>query len=438
MSKLSKCCCECCIEPEELPDITIANMTGGSWIASECCYVKRFTFNQTPTTTTACTAVFEQSQFSASAEVDVYSIKNVVPPVFTSQQPFPLDIEHCCPVGSDLAGSYTANCHGIRQKVMKVGYRPAYIDVRASKQDIQCGENPGCKFILSADYVYYYETLILEEEDYEEGWDFEVNPANSCWTQNGGTLTPPCSKTLDPLSNTFDCSSTLNPSLLKTFKFTKVLTFDAWPVGDDAVFNSEAYPAEGCEPAICDSGEYDTQVCLSATGQECTYQCQEATIYTDEVTVPNFCGSFATQYVMECGGEFPVITAVTNTAIDSRTCPGIFRGALAYPADTSGLCDDSSSCFRLAVNDVELLDPRGQADQQTIPDGAYYLTDFPCFVDNETCDWQDDPCGGGFLRTFPYFLAFYTDVKSYAYSTTCTKTTQSVCVNAPTWTITFA
>ena len=432
MGTMGQCCCDCeCLPVGELPSVSITGMTGGDWVHTPCCSTKIFTFKTTPTASTACLASHHVASFSTMLEADIYATTNVKPPLFSTEQAFPLPLEYCCESGGTFAGTLTASCSGSEEQRLKVTYRPKHIEVKASRQIVNCNGVETCKLVLSTDYVYEYGYLEMAVFGGSSSWEVAAGIENECFVQGDPVLG--CEDSGEVLPDEFDCTTPVAMTL--TFRFTRVKTYDAWPTGLE-VFNNDAIPEEGCSIEICNREEYQTQVCISATGSTCPYDCAPANVVEQTWRDDNRCNGLQQQYIFSgCGTPFPTVDFIGDNEPDDRLCPEISRMVLDF---VEGSCDSSvtgytrcgfgtrtAGAFTLSSNEYTPGDIIGGyagciIGPNPYPSDCQFLS--PCGVD-------------GFAES--RFLTFFPDVTDYNYTSTCTNTTQSLCVNAPTWTIIF-
>lgn len=446
MGRIGKCCCVCeCLQLGELPNISISNMTGGAWIQSECCWTKTFTFNTTPATTTVCAPIHSKSDFSVSCEADIYAMRGPTPPLFLDDcQDFPLPLEYCCDSSPTLIGSRESQCHGTWQQRMRVSYRPKNIVVKVSRQNYSCDGQQTCKLVIFATYNYQYNFIEMTESDFDSSYSVEDNASEPCFQQGDSLTALPCSESLRGLSASFDCTTALDTDLFG-FGFTRVKTYDSWPTGAVTFNNSDLMP-ENCDAPICKDDDFITQFCIQITGDECKFNCANGTLTTETITPINRCNGPFNQYAFTCTEDLPVIVACGKNDEDTRSCGSVTRGKIVFQSGDYPNCDDENTCDNLnilfnASSELPYLFYNtnfGLADT-----GFYSPVILPCIESNPaspaSCAWGDDPCGGSYARDgFPFFTQWFDDITSYSYSGTCVNTTQSVCINAPSWTITFA
>jgi len=435
MGKLGGCCCACeCLEVGDLPSISISGMTGGSWVASTCCWTKTFTFNTTQTTTTTCLASHSVQSYEATLEADVYIMDKKTPPLFLTEQDFPLPLEYCCDSGQTFIGTATASCSGTLESKVKISYRPKEIVVRASKQSVTCNGSTSCKLVLSTSYVYEYGYFEMTELGSGSEYAVEADPNSSCFEQ---TTVPAslCSGSESNPADSFDCTTAV--LLLQEFSFNRVKIYDAWPTGS-VVINNDAIPDEGCEVEICNEQDYANQVCLSATGEGCGYDCTPGELVEQTWRPENACDGLQEQYVYsDCDSPFPTIDIYTDNEPDTRLCDELTRTAIDFPADDQcAATEEPTRC--LFVPQVGGLFNGASTELDPPYLGIGSLGD--CIVGKtpfpSSC-YYDDPCGDDAVG-WPRFGEKFLDVTTYNYTQTCTNTTQSLCINAPTWTIVFA
>ncbi len=441
-----RCCCgECeCLAVGDLPNISISGMTGGAWQQTECCWTKTFTFNTAQAVTTVCLPVHSKSDYTVTCEADIYAMRAPLPPLFLDAcEDWPLPIEYCCTQDAPyLIGSREATCKGTWQQRMRVSYKAKDIVVKASRQNYSCDGVPACKLVLYATYNYEYNFLVMTEEDSDTSYSVVAAENQSCVQQ--GDPFPDCSEALTEPSVSFDCTTPLGTSQFG-ISFTRVKIYDAWPTGAVQFTNSDVLP-EGCSTPICNDDDFATQACIQITGDQCKFACPVGTLTTSSITPPNICDDTFIQYAFTCLGPFSTVEACTETAGDDRECSSISRGVIAFPGGDYPDCENEHQCNGFGIT---WEDPysygffNNNTTGGTIPAGFFAPLVLPCieYVDPAPteCQWGDDPCGGNFARdSFPFFTNWFDDITSYSYSATCSNTTQSLCINAPSWTITFA
>jgi hypothetical protein len=435
MGTMGRCCCPCeCLPAGELPSVSITGMTGGDWVDTPCCSTKIFTFNTTPATSTTCLASHHVASYSTTLEADIYATTNAKPPLFSTEQTFPLPLEYCCESGGTFAGTLSASCSGSEEQKLKVTYRPKHIEVRASRQAVTCDGVTTCKLVLSTDYVYDYGYQEMVISGNARSWEVVAGTENECFVQGDPVFG--CEDNDETLPGEFDCDTPVAMTL--TFRFTRVKTYDAWPTGPE-VFNNDAIPDEGCAIEICNREEYQTQVCISATGSTCPYNCIPASVVEQTWRGVNGCDGLQEQYIFSgCDTPFPTVDFIGDNEPDDRLCPEISRMVLDF---VEGSCDSSITRYaRCGLGSTTAAYFTILSNEFTPGDGTQSDTFGGCIVGPqpypEDCQFLS-PCGlDGFAVS--RFGTLFGDVTDYSYTSTCTNTTQSLCVNAPTWTIIFA
>jgi len=436
-------CCGCdCLTLEQLPSITIEGMTGGSWEQSTCCWTKTFTFNTAQTTTTTCLPSHSIQSFQTDVKANIYITNAATPPTFTSEQSFPLPLQYCCESGKNLIGSLEASCgESIEQKV-KVSYRRKKVQVRLSRQNITCNGVDSCKLVLSTSYVYEYGFLPLTK--YTSTGSLAVTAASglTCFEQNTSSGILPCSGSYSNTSGDFDC--TTPTAFSAEYAFTRVKFYDAWPTGTVTINNS-SIPESGCTIPLCNNTNYETQLCLSATGSDCTYSCPPMELVEQSWRPLNSCANLQTQYVYQgCNTPFPTVDFYTDDQPDFRLCPQQTRTALKLPSSTPDnqcnsnrypACYYGGSTQNSSSLALQIPSYFGSLSSTLIPPWFSYYCISPKNPGPSSC-YYSDPCGNPFFA-FKYGQSF-GDVTDYNYTNVCTNTTQNLCIQAPTWTITFA
>ena len=449
MGGIGRCCCgECeCLTLEELPNISISGMTGGIWQETECCWIKTFTFNSPQAVTTTCLPVHSKSDYTAICEADIYAVKSPLPPLFEGEcQEWPLPLEYCCSSDAPyLLASREATCMGTWQQRMRVSYKAKDIVVKASRQNVTCNGVTECRLVLYATYNYEYNFLVMTEEQSDTSYSITTSENQSCVQQ--GDPDPPCSEELVEPSVSFDCTTPLDTGLFG-FSFSRVKIYDSWPTGAVQFTNADVLE-EGCSTPICNEDEFITQACIQITGDQCKFTCPVGTLTTEQITPRNVCDAPFNQYAFECLGAFTIVTSCGHDEGDDRTCTPITRGKIYYPPVDNLICQDEHQCQGFGIT-WEDPNAYGFFNNNQVPlvgdlfvDGFYPGFVVPCIASADPlpaeCQWGDDPCGGDFARNnFPFFDSYFDDITAYSYSATCSNTTQSLCVNAPSWTITFA
>ena len=432
MGSMGRCCCPCeCLELAELPSISITGMTGGDWVATDCCWTKTFTFNASQATTTVCTGLVDDSALETIVEADIYYLKARTPPEFSSEQDFPLPLQYCCASSPQLAGTLVAKCKFIDHAKLKVSYRRKDIVVRASKQNVVCDGVSQCKLVLSTDYRYEYASVVLSDSVGDQ--ELTATATGVCFDYYDD---PPaiCNFEYDGNEPLIDCSGDIQLGAgSQVFSFTRIKQYDEWPEGDE-VFNNESYLPSGCEITICSGDSFVNQVCISALPTAYCFDCGAATIVEETFRPVNQCDGLQEQYIYSgCGTPFPTVDFLGDNEPDSRLCSEITRNVLLIAPPNTGGCAAYTSCegtninvssaFRISKGGSEFLE----------------LGDFCVGGANPPpteCKYFN-PCGGDSF--FPFLSGIgFLDVTNYSYTKTCNGVERSVCVNAPSWTITFA
>lgn len=432
MGSFGRSCCVCeCLAFAELPSITIAGMTGGDWVATDCCWTKTFTFNASQATTTVCTDLVDDSTLETILEADIYYLKARTPPEFSSEQDFPLPLQYCCASSPQLAGTLVAKCKFIQQSKLKVSYKRKDIIVRASRQNVVCDGVPECKLVLSTDYRFEYSSVVLSDEVGDQ--ELTATATGECFDYYDD---PPalCNFEYDGNEPEIDCSGDIQLGEgASVFAFTRIKHYDEWPEGDE-VFNNESYLAEGCEVTICSNDEFINQVCISALPTNFCFECGEASIVEETFRPINQCDGLQEQYIYSgCGTPFPTVDFLGDDEPDSRLCNEITRNVLSVGPPNDTTCLTYTSCLGTDSNVASAFSvAKGGAEFLTLGDYCVGGASPP-----PTACKYTNPCGGDSLLPFLSGVGFL-DVTNYSYTTACNGGQRSVCVNAPTWTITFA
>jgi hypothetical protein len=440
-------CCGCdCLEQADLPNISINGMTGGAWQQSTCCWTKTFTFNTQPTTSTTCLPVHHSSSYQTIIDGDIYIMHNNKAPLFSSQQSFPLPLEYCCDSGQTFIGTFNRRCSFKQEYRMKISFRPKKIVVRLSKQIVDCNGVQSCKFILSTSYVYEYGSLVIggTVKGPVNGYAIEVDPNSQCWEQNTDPFLLPCVVDDDGEEEVeFDCTTPL--PMITEFSFNRVKLYDQWPTGAVPINNQAVLPS-GCEIELCNEEEFATQVCLSATGSGCPYNCNAPQVIEQTWRPRNECDGYQEQYVYSSCDPALVVQIVERNP-DARLCPEMSRMALQSAASQPPECflellGDIFTCGTISnCNYLYNLDP---PYPDSLDDPCLGPAGDPsrgCIIPKDPLptgcpdNFINDPCGDPFF--WHYYSHSFPDITNYSYTSTCNNTTQQFCINAPTWTIIF-
>lgn len=426
MGKIGKCCCTCeCLTLEELPSITIAGMTSGSWVETECCWIKTFSFTTQPATVTICTDPVLDESVETILNSDHYIFKAPLPPLFTEEQDFPLPLEYCCEADPVLVGTKEAKCRFFVQTKLKVSYRPKEIEVKASRQVVNCDGVESCKLVLVANYKYDLNTIELQDAGGDDAFSTAHDQNAVCFEYQDD---PPaiCSDDYtDPFGPDIDCGDDLFlPSTV--VMFTRVKIYDQWPTGSE-LFDNSAVLDEGCDLSICSDDEFNESICIIAQPGDSGFDCPAGVLAEQTFRPANQCDPISQQYIYTCG-EIPTVVNVGQNEPDDRLCPEFSRTYLSIPAQDS-LCENKTIC--LSSNSST----SGFFQQALLNVNA----SIPCVVGISPppaeCS-HEDPCGNTWGGVF--YGSGFDDVTSYSYTRTINNNTRSVCISAPTWTIVFA
>lgn len=426
-------CCGCnCLTAEELPNISITGMTGGAWTEDECCWSRTFTFNTTQPVTTVCSSAVDDISVEAIIQADIYYTHNPNPKNFTSYQEPPFSLEYCCESGPTKAGTIESKCKYSYQSKLKLSYRRKNIVVKASRQQVTCNGAPECKLVLSVNYYYDWNALMLSDSGADEA--ITAAAQGTCFEYDA---TPPklCNESYgDPFSPSIDCESNLFlPGPSQPVFFTRIKIYDEWPQGSVTFDNTDVLP-EGCQVPLCTDDEFNTQACFVANpGSNIPCTCLPGQLVEQTWRPDNTCNGFLSWVVYTCGNP---VTAdfYSDEVVDNRLCPEFTRTVIQYPTPDGG-CGPYTKCSGTTTNVRSVF----ELSVLTTSDAFFTLGKY-CVEGVSpppTGCYYPGVCNQPGLDVSKFGTGFL-DVTSYVYNKTCNSQSRTLCINAPSWIITFA
>lgn len=295
MSKLGKCCCDCCIDPTEMPwtTVTLKNQltgctTGGGYSPptstferTNCCYTA--TFNVSCDWEYTC-GLWASQTGTFSFGVDQYKPKVAyVGPGDTASCP-------CVLVQSrTVAGTVTGRVNFFNRR------RLSSIQITVGKTLVQCAEDasPVCRFYIAT--TYNYEVCeSISGMCFAPDWDIDytctgIYRDTECSITNSWTSTSPyptCTDIMNSLNVFGECTEG-GGGQTTSYSFDRIKFYDALP-GTDVTIGSGDKP-----PASC---------CTSKTSCQPTQRPCGTTGNYDECT-PNLSAYSGAEFPAFCGCE---------------------------------------------------------------------------------------------------------------------------------------
>lgn len=262
MGKLTTCCCDCCIEPAEMPYTTVTLKAplgcldpGGGIGAGEdpeypvanferqgCCYVADFDIGCQEWIYN-CKLMAKQT-ISASYSRDEYQSK--VPYVAYGVEP---DCD--CIKTQTIAGTVTET----HRAFLAARHRLESLSVIVGKALVQCDgdESPSCKFFIAVNYRFEGDVTLLAQGN---SLDAKINAQTDCTGHyRNGDCSITSSKSTSTGWDSDSCPPTetiasqfANPLLPGAMGrvFTRIKLYDTLPSGIDVSINDADFPPVNC------------------------------------------------------------------------------------------------------------------------------------------------------------------------------------------------
>lgn len=475
MAKLTKCCCGCeCLLAEDLPDVAITNHTGGGW-TGECCFEQIFTPNTTPSWSKSCTGLLYEASVSEQCITEHWTQANFAYrgfEYFTGDDCNTIPEDYCCPGAYEKIATTTTNGEWVDNGFMALWKRPKHIIVRISREEVNCdevqGQTGGCKLVIRSRYVYEYKTKFyrnelnwswqsvdLHNQDcFEIDQDFVIEESiPTPITCNDVALSPPTSA--DPCMSSGE------------FYFDRVRYYDNMPTGSIDFTNIHI---PGCTANACDYSPYNY------ASSVCIYSPSAPIIPGIDVNGGCFfdqpCYCTETVFQVEsthtygptiCGGENVMITSfggcdmvpcipflcdviLTECDLDQYECP-----ASSYTSNCSSFDIDPenpATCYRqgfgFALGDFNACgcsNSLGGVGEDPPPYNRTVFCDDPTSCNTTCCQYFDDcECCHPDGRCRQIHAGYWWQtVAEHTRTQTCSGfSSQSICTNAPSWTITLS
>lgn len=462
MGKIGNCCCEteCCVDiTAELPTITMSGMTASSWSGTGCCREMTLTPTSTPAWTCTKTSPIWTAEFKRDRTKEYHA--PIVPyrREYLSN-PCPLTQDHCCPQGEVLIGTVTESQTTSITVNYKVRYKLLAIIVKYSKQNVTCDGVEECRYVVQSTYRYSYQYQITKVTGFSASVTSTVESA--CFSlsdvaEQGHTFT------VDEPAPTDDCTAwnnnsqsgiTVLASGSGTIDFDRIKYYLAPPTGSISFSNTDL---QVCSDTSCNTdGNYVTQVCIysisnASTARPCWCAGVTQDFYDEECSLEavNPCnGSGFGEYTIYTGCE-----GEEGCLVGFGTC---FENDLPacdlYPAQCSEItlpdeCDDPTRILYWTIGGVSSAIMECCKACGTTTCGQYPFQPFDCSDENNCdpdCCFQTPDCPNcnifmtGCYTKFGQTTAWNSITEDTVTITCGTETQRSVCINAPTWTITLS
>lgn len=489
MGGIGRCCCTCdCLPVEDLPSVSISGWTGQGWTGT-CCYEQIFTPNTPFAWTKNCSGLLYDGTVTQNCVTEHYA---VLTPDYRGYEISPggcdtLPEDFCCPEAVEHVATTETDFETKANSFFVLWRRPKQIIVRVSQEQVDCrgveGQTGGCKIVIRSRYVYesvsivyqYSSTQIDQSVEMINTTCFEVDNRYIVDVNHAPELTcqdiPNDPDDVTIVQGFVSCKKTLD------FYFDRVRYYDDMPEGNVQFTNSDV---PGCEATSCD---YEP---LNFTSQVCIYgPTQEIRDYTSSVyqgpcdfTPPCYCFENPTESAysisfpeLTCNLDFanvrtgcfndpcsvPACAALTGEICGNPgdpvptydcpellevnqfeyICPTAFRSVGAFSSGCNEIENDESNQLTyigcgcsssVSGNQAETISPFFDVSDcfegNCNPDCCRVFDDCPCC--EPECKPKYEP-GGQPLIT------------SHSITFSCSGITpQSVCTNAPSWTITLA
>lgn len=470
MGTLTKCCCaECdCLSVEDLPSVSITNHTGGGWTGA-CCFQQVFTPNTTPNWSKYCTDLLYETSV---AEQCITEHWRVLGNDYRGYEFFPdgcseLPNDYCCPGGKEKIATTTTNWTWSSNAFMAVWIRPKHIIVQVSREQVDCdgveGQQSGCKIVIRSRYVYETQSKIYGNSNstleqtvqmhnttcFEVNSDFEISPETpTVITCSDVPASPPASG---------DCR------YFADFYFDRVKYYANMPTGGITFQNTDV---PGCNSETCDYSPYNylTSACIFSPSETSPLGCVSQPCYCYETVLqtnqsfnqgPVVCGFTGDIFELQGCFEEPCNPMLCETVLTN--CPDVGRQSYECPNSTYTMNqigyymnpENPATCLVQGIGSNGVRSGLIGCGYNRSIEGIggllppYYLTELcngqPC--NSDCCYFIDEcPCCFAEGQCLPkYSNEYFSTVITHTRSQSCSGVSQeSICTNAPTWTITLA
>jgi hypothetical protein len=482
MGSMGNCCCSCaCLPIEDLPAVAISGYTGGGWTGS-CCYEQTFAPNTTPSWTKSCSGLLYDGTVTQNCVTQHYAI---LTPNYRGYEISPggcdtLPDDFCCPDSAEHVATTVTDFETKASAFFALWRRPKRIIVRISQEEVDCegieGETGGCKIVIRSRFVYDAVSMIFQHRSTKI--DQSVEMINTtCFELDDRYIVdvnPDPAPTCDDIPNDPDDVSHVNCKQSTTFYFDRVQYFEEMPAGD-VDFENEDIP--GCEASSCSYEPYNyaSSVCVFGPTQE--IRDYSSSVYDGpcEFTPPCYCSEsvvesgFSVGFPdLQCNLDFAnVRTGCFNEPCSVPACAALTGEICVNPGDPVPVFDCPEI---LEVNGFDYICPTAFRETGAFSSGCNEITDdesgqltyIGCGCSNsvsgnqlenikpffDISDCFEGNCSGDCCREFDdcpccppeckpkYYSEGQPVITSHSITQTCSGiTSQSICTNAPTWTI---
>ena len=485
MGGIGRCCCACeCLPIEDLPTVTISGYTGGGWSGS-CCYEQTFTPNTTPSWSKNCSGLLYDGTVTQNCVTQHYAI---LTPNYRGYEISPggcdtLPDDFCCPDSAEHVATTVTDFETKASAFFALWRRPKNIIVRISQEEVDCegveGQAGGCKIVIRSRFVYESVSMVFQHRSTKI--DQSVEMINTtCFEVDDRYIVdvnPDPAPTCEDIPSDPSNVSVFNCKKTGVFYFDRVKYFEEMPVGGVEFENGDI---PGCEASSCDYEplNYASQVCVFGPTQE--IRDYSSTIYDGacEFTPPCYCSEsvvesgFSVGFPdLQCNLDFAnVRTGCFNDPCSVPACAALTGDICANPGDPVPVFDcpellevngfdyicptpfRETDAFSSGCNEIE-DDESGQltyigcgcsnsvsGNQAENIKPFFDLSD--CFEGNCSSDccreFDDCPCCPPECKP-KYYSEGQPVITSHSITQNCSGiTSQSICTNAPSWTINLA
>ena len=472
-------CCGCaCLPFESLPTVSISGYTGNGWSGS-CCYEQTFTSNTTPSWSKSCSGMLYEGSVTEACTTEHwqrltpdyrgYEYLDVQPPCSELPEDF------CCLDGAEHIATTQTNWTFIDNAFIAVWLRIKHIKVRISQEQVDCtgveDQTGGCKIVIRSRFVYEYaskiyqnaKTAVTQTVTMINDSCFEVDPAYVI--DDAGLPILTCSDV--PISPPDPDSPIENCVYEGEIYFDRVKYLDSISTGN-LTFENDDIP--GCISSSCNyepysyvsqvciygpSGNIDEDNCIFSTPCYCqgTVTSTNNTATSEQITCLGYIatlkqGCFEDPCMpINCGFDLPTqCVHPGQPPLFEFDCDDFFTASFA------GFICSGGGGYRSGIGSdgyqlgVGYFTSNGQL-QGIACGGAVNIAPTPY---NKTYNCSEAPCDTICCRQYdecpccpPNCLELYSTgvatIVSHTRSQTCTGLQPaSICISAPSWTITIS
>jgi len=469
VGKIGSCCCDVdCIplDKELLPTPTISGWTGGNWEGPACCPCMTFT-PDSPTWSSQCSGLIGKIERTWEATWEHYHRELPLPKIICGDGTPSYSEDLCCPnprfVTEEGASTFT---QGIDYKTA-LFYKPSLIRVCLSQQPVDCGTGPELKWVLKSTYVFDYRYFLVEgvrvdgvRTSTNVGGDCFVLRDDPCTDEVSEGFAPDCDA-IDPAdSETWDDACLVS---IGTSSFDRVKFLDDEPDGSYTFTNTDLQGS--CTWETCDNDLNDaTSHCFSLTSwpEECEcldcwcqtymeFDFQTTEINSNTSTCCNsgcdFMGRPSTSFTNYLDCDI-VISNCSVCPTPAPTCPDLIETYTCVDFEYESTCDQFVFCEgkwfdkmrSVYADDAPWINPGFPTCTGSNP-----LANEWCYIAKpcSPSDCDEDCCyfckfGSEYCTCFSKYEYAGVEALTFDFTNTCELNSNSLCLNAPTWGVTFS